>query len=164
MSKLKKLSVDGIERALERAEHCRLRNEPWEAESICLDVLEVDPENQKAMVWLILALTDQFKEDPSRLRKARDAVARLEDEYARYYYSGLIEERAGKAYLSRAVPGPGAVRALHTAMDWYEKAEAIRPPENDDAILRWNTCMRRLARLGGTEPAREERLAPLMLE
>jgi hypothetical protein len=27
-------------------------------------------------------------------------------------------------------------------MAWYEKAEAIRPAGNDDAILRWNTCAR----------------------
>ena len=27
-------------------------------------------------------------------------------------------------------------------MDWYEKAEAIRPAANDDAILRWNACAR----------------------
>ena len=27
-------------------------------------------------------------------------------------------------------------------MEWYEKAEAIRPEDNDEAILRWNTCVR----------------------
>jgi hypothetical protein len=27
-------------------------------------------------------------------------------------------------------------------MRHYEEAEAIRPPGNDDALLRWNTCAR----------------------
>jgi hypothetical protein len=35
-----------------------------------------------------------------------------------------------------------AYEALRDAMNWYERAEAIRPPGNDDAILRWNTCAR----------------------
>jgi hypothetical protein len=29
-------------------------------------------------------------------------------------------------------------------MTWYEKAEAARPAGNDDAILRWNACLRLL--------------------
>jgi hypothetical protein len=45
---------------------------------------------------------------------------------------------------------------LIEAMAWYEKAEAIRPPANDEAILRWNTCARLLAR--------DERLAPAVEE
>jgi hypothetical protein len=38
--------------------------------------------------------------------------------------------------------GAMAYEALRDAMNWYERAEAIRPPGNDDAILRWNTCAR----------------------
>jgi hypothetical protein len=29
-------------------------------------------------------------------------------------------------------------------MESYEKAAAVRPTGNDDAILRWNTCVRLL--------------------
>jgi hypothetical protein len=32
------------------------------------------------------------------------------------------------------------------AMDCFEKAEAIRPAGNDDAILRWNGCARIIQR------------------
>ena len=35
-------------------------NEPAEAESICLDVLKTDPENQEALITLLLAVTDRF--------------------------------------------------------------------------------------------------------
>jgi hypothetical protein len=31
-------------------------------------------------------------------------------------------------------------------MKHFEKAEALRPPGNDDAILRWNTCARLIMR------------------
>ena len=48
MFDLKPLSKDAIESALAKAERHRFLNEPDEAESICLDVLEVDPDNQPA--------------------------------------------------------------------------------------------------------------------
>ena len=46
MFQLKSLSMEGITAALDKAERYRLLNEPREAESICLDVLEIDPENR----------------------------------------------------------------------------------------------------------------------
>jgi hypothetical protein len=46
MSELKSLHKDAIPAALGKAERYRLLNEPGEAESICLDILHVDPENQ----------------------------------------------------------------------------------------------------------------------
>ena len=48
--------------AIERAEHYRLLNDPAQAESVCLDVLAVDPDNQHCLTVLLLALTDQFAE------------------------------------------------------------------------------------------------------
>src|SRR5207247_1282312 len=69
---LKPLTQEAIPKALEKAERYRLLKEPAQAESICLDVLQIDPGNQKA--------------------------------------------------------------------------EAIRPAGNDDALLRWNTCARILTR------------------
>ncbi|MGI8905632.1 MAG: hypothetical protein ACR2IE_03975 [Candidatus Sumerlaeaceae bacterium] len=149
MLKLKPISIDGVSSALERAERYRLLNEPVEAESICLDVLQVDPGNPDAIITLILALTDQFDE---RLENAcSEALAllnRLDDPYTQQYYKGVICERRGKAHLHPAGPHHG-----HIAHDWYrqamecfENAEKVRPPDNDDAILRWNTCARTLMR------------------
>ena len=60
---LKTLSPEAVPAALEKAERYRLLNEPGEAESICRDALEVDPDNQEALVTLLLALTDQFDTD-----------------------------------------------------------------------------------------------------
>jgi hypothetical protein len=45
-------------------------------------------------------------------------------------------------------------------MDWYEKAEALRTPGNDEAILRWNTCARILSRDDRLRPRTEESVAP----
>ncbi len=59
MSELKALHKEAIPAALEKATRYRLLNEPAEAESICLDVLKADPENQEAIITLLLALTDR---------------------------------------------------------------------------------------------------------
>jgi hypothetical protein len=145
MDELKSISADAIPAALERAERYRLLNEPELAESICEDILAIEPDNQAALVMLLLALTDQFRNDRSDSpARARELLGRLHGDYERLYYAGIIHERRGLALLSHG--GPGSNRSasvwIHEAMDYYERAEAIRPPGNDDAILRWNTCVR----------------------
>ena len=149
MFEFKFLSREAVPAALEKAERYRLLNEPGEAESICLDVLRVDPENQQALVALLLALTDQFEEGfADRVKRAREVLPHLRDEYARAYYAGIICERRAKAQLKQGGPGSGYVAydSIREAMSSYEKAEALRPPGNDDALLRWNTCARILMR------------------
>ena len=146
---LKRISPDGIPQALERAERYRLLNDSSAAESICLDVLEIDPANQEALVSLLLSITDQFFEETSdNTRRAREVLPRLTDEYDRIYYAGIIAERRARAQLHRGALGSSDVAAagFREAMRSYERAEAIRPAANDEAILRWNTCVRMLAR------------------
>lgn len=145
MFQLKQLSTDAIDRAIEKAEHYRLLNEPAAAESICLDVLEVEPENQLALITLLLAVTDRFgKGYAISDTKVQEIIPRLKDEYDRAYYSGIICEKRAKAILNKREMGAAynAYEWLEDAMEWYEKAEAIRPPENDNSILRWNACAR----------------------
>ena len=163
---LKILSADAVPRALEKAERYRLLNEPGEAESICQDALRTDPDNQEALVTLLLALTDQFEDVPEAVADAWGCAERLDDAYARTYYSGIIWERRAKARLRRGVPnvGPRVYAWLREAMASYEQAEAIRPPGNDDALLRWNTCARLIMRDPRLVPATEERGEPLLLE
>ncbi|PYJ02218.1 MAG: hypothetical protein DME25_16605 [Verrucomicrobia bacterium] len=145
MFNLKPLSKDAIPAALEKAMRYRLLNEPQEAESICLDILRADPEHQQALVILVLALTDRFGTGVAvGDAQAQEIVARLRDPYERAYYSGIICERRAKAYLHQHAGGASfnAYEKLNEAMGWYEKAEALRPPGHDDALLRWNTCAR----------------------
>ncbi len=164
---LKTLSADAVPRALAKAERYRLLNEPGEAESICLDALEVDADNQEALITLLLALTDQFDDDATTaVTHAWQCAERIRGAYELAYYTGIIWERRAKARLKRAVPdcGTRAYEWLRDAMSWYEKAEAIRPAGNDDALLRWNTCARLIMRDRRLVPAVEERGEPLLLE
>src|SRR5262249_25425900 len=155
---LKPMDAAAVPRALEKAERYRLLAEPEEAESICLDILAIEPDHQQALVMLLLALTDQFRHNHTDCQaRALDLVPRLRDEYERCYYAGIIRERRGSAQLDRGSPGSSALaRAwLQEAMSWYEKAEAVRPPHNDDAILRWNTCARIIMKHNLSAPSAE---------
>jgi hypothetical protein len=146
---LKPITREGIPAALEKAERYRLLNESSAAESICLDVLEIDPKNQEALVSLLLSITDQFGDElADGVHRARGVLPKLTDEYDRAYYAGIICERGANAQLHRGAFGSAAVASewFHDAMRWYEKAEKMRPSGNDEAILRWNTCVRMLAK------------------
>jgi hypothetical protein len=149
MYQLKPIHKDAIHQALEKAHHYRLINEPGEAESICLDVLEIDPENQQALVTMLLALTDRFgKGYGAGVAQAKDVLPRIKDDYQRVYYAGLVAERRAKARLEQGGPGAkfDAYEWLVDAMEHFEQAESIRPQGNDDAILRWNACARLIMR------------------
>ena len=148
MPELKKISKEAIPRAKEKAERYRLLNQSWATESICLDILEVDPANQPVLVMLILAITDQFgRESGELVRRARATLERLTDPYQRAYYAGIISERLAHAQLASGAMHAEAMAlsTLRSAMESFEKAEQLRQPGNDDAILRWNTCQRTLA-------------------
>lgn len=128
-------------------------------------MLDVEPDNQEALVTLILARTDQFGLDHgSGLEEARSLLPRLAQEYDRLYYAGLICERRGRSLLDRSRTGVGPVAYdwLRQAMGWYERAEAIRPPGNDDAILRWNTCARTIQRHPHLRPEPADLEAPAL--
>lgn len=158
----KPISKEAIPGALIKAERYRLLNEPGEAESICLDILQIEPDNQEALIMLLLALTDQFREETASSRnaaaRAADLLPRLTDEYERFYYSGLMRERRAKAVLERDryVATAGAIEWLREAMACFERAEAIRPTHNDDAVLRWNACARLLKHLPELQPDLQE--------
>jgi hypothetical protein len=145
MFELKPLSHGAVPAALEKAKHYRLLNEPGAAESICLDILAVEPDNQEALVDIVLAMSDRFAKDYAvGDSQIQDFLARIADEYKRAYYTGIVYERRAKAVLNKG--GINSYELFRQAMDWFEKAEAIRPSNNDDAILRWNGCARVVTR------------------
>jgi hypothetical protein len=160
---LKKIDPSAVKTAVERAEHYRLLNDPTQAESICLDILGVEPENQTAKRILILALTDQFADraSTSRVRLALEHARSLESEYEQIYYEALVHEREGRAYLAKGLASENAYECLRDAMDLYEKAGEHTPTGNPDPTLRWNSCVRTIKdhRL---EPRTEHKV--LMLE
>jgi hypothetical protein len=75
MFTLKPISPDSVEGALAKAERYRLLNEPHEAESICRDILKIDPANREARISLILALTDEFPREEGVFSSAMEAIA-----------------------------------------------------------------------------------------
>lgn len=145
MFDLKPLHSEAIPAALEKANRYRLLNEPGAAESIYLDILKIDPENQEALVNIVLAMSDRFGKDYA-IGDARitEYLTRIKRDYERTYYTGIMYERRGKAALAK--DGVGAFELIRQAMDCFETAEAMRPAGNDDAILRWNGCARIITR------------------
>lgn len=141
MFELKPLSHEAVSSSLEKANRYRLLNEPGAAESIYLDILAVEPDNQEALKNIVLAMSDRFGKDYA-VGDARvtEFLGRITGEYERAYYSGIMYERRAKATLEKS--GVGAYELFRQAMDCFERAEGLRPAGNDDPILRWNGCAR----------------------
>jgi len=154
--KLKPISKAGISEAISKAEVYRYLNEPGEAESICRDILAVEPDNQTALRLLGLAITDQFTGETSdRYSESESVFCGLTSEYERVYHLGIVRERKAKAQLRAGRPPHTILPVFEEAMNYFEEAEKIRPPTNDDAILRWNRCVRLLESRMGSEWRKE---------
>jgi tetratricopeptide (TPR) repeat protein len=143
--KLKHISTSGIPEAIAKAELYRSLDEPEEAESICRDILTVEPQHQLALRLLGLALTDQFNIGGSdRFRETEEIFQQLVDPYERLYYTGILYERRAKAQLKTGHLPRAVLTLFELALRSFAEAEKIRPAGNDDAILRWNRCVRLL--------------------
>lgn len=146
MFELKTIKPEAVSAALEMAKRYRLLGEPDESESICLDILAVAPDHQEALITLLLALTDKFTDsglNPS-FDEARRTADKLDSAYCKSYYTGIIFERRAKYHYRQAEPGSGSL-----SYEWFAKAmeafdQAMRgcDPDNQDAVLRWNSCAR----------------------
>jgi tetratricopeptide (TPR) repeat protein len=148
--KLKTISRAGIKEALAKVELYRFLNEPEEAESICQDVLAIEPENELALRLLGLTITDQFTGAAGdRYGEVERIFESLPSPYERHYYLGLLCERRAKAQLRAGRPAHSLVVLFERAMNHFEEAERIRPAGNDDSILRWNRCARLLESIAG---------------
>jgi len=153
---LKTISKAGIPEAISKAELYRSLNEPEEAESICRDILAVEPEHQLALRLLGLAITDQFSGDAAdRHAEAEQLFQKLAERYERLYYTGLLHERRAKAQMRVGRPPHTLAPLFGEAMRCFAEAEKIRPPDNDDALLRWNRCARLLQGHPGFQEEKE---------
>jgi hypothetical protein len=166
MFELKRLHRDALAAAMAKAERYRLLNEAREAESICRDVLAVDPGRDEAKVLLVLALSDQFVHRLADTWTEAGALAKsLADPYTRAYYDGILHERRAKAHLKsgRAGARHAAYEDFRHAMERFEEASASAPTGDDAALLRWNTCARFLNDHPSLKPDAEAQM-PSMLE
>jgi len=162
----KPIHKESVPGALAKAERYRLLHEPSDAVSICHDIIDVDPENRAALVTLVLALTDEISEDRRAFAEALEVTKRLPSEYDRAYYEGICWERRAKNKHRRGGQGVQShvyewlVQALHL----FEEAERLQAPGNDDAVLRWNACVRYLERHKELGPHPEEVAEPISSE
>jgi hypothetical protein len=156
---LKPLSPRGIAGAIDKAKQYRLLNEPGTAESICRDILLLDPEHHEGRILLLLALTDLFGRGMAgRYDEACQLAQSLPTAYERAYYTGIVYERRAKAHHRSHAPQSGIIAYdwLRRAMVMFEEAEHQGPDGDDQAILRWNGCVRRLRDHPELRPAHEE--------
>ena len=166
MFDIKPISPEAIPLALDKAERYRLLNEPADAESICRDVLAIDPHSHRALVMLLLSLSDQLRHGTAEcFTQAMELIPRLGGEYEQLYYTGILWERRGHARALHGGPGSdrAAFECVRKAMDFYDRAAHHRSPDNDDALLRWNACVR-LCQRYHLHPETEDDSQPILGE
>ena len=163
---LKPLTPRGIPGAIDKAKQYRLLNEPGTAESICRDILLVDPDHHEGRILLLLTLTDLFARGiAGPYEEAHKIAQSLQDPYERAYYTGIVYERRAKAHLRSTTPLRGVIAHdwLRRAMTAFEEAERLRPEGDDQAILRWNSCVRRMRDHAELRPPHEDQDGPAQL-
>lgn len=100
---------------------------------------------KKRFLTLLLSITDEFdRELAASLNDAKSLLPKINGAYERLYYEGIINERWGNAQLSKR--GQASVGWYRAAMRCYAKSEELSEPDNDDAVLRWNSCVRIMQR------------------
>lgn len=142
---LKELSKAEIPAALQRAADYRQLGESAQAESVCHDILLADPDNQEALVLLLLALADRFGRGYAVDGiQAFEILPRIRDPYERAFYAGVICDHRANANLQDTENGCryDAYEFLHEAMTCYGRAESLRPQGCAEARQRWNACAR----------------------
>jgi len=142
--KLNNISVDAIDEALIKARQYRSLLEPEIAESICLDILNVAADSQDALVIYILALLDQVSRSDNQvqIKTIERSIEKLTSQYHRYYYIGLLNERRARHMITQSMSHSFAYDYFYEALISYQQAIQRCPEQNDEAILRWNSCIR----------------------
>lgn len=142
--KLKELGARNLGAAVTLAKHYRDLNQPEEAESICRDILRVNPDQTEALRTLGLALTDRFPTSWMTLfDEACSIFSKLNSEYERVYYTAVAWERYAKAQLE-AGRAQNAIHAFEEAMQGFEEAERLSAADDPAPILHYNRCVRAL--------------------
>ncbi|PHS27574.1 MAG: hypothetical protein COA83_00800 [Methylophaga sp.] len=142
--KLHDIRISAVDKALEKAKQYRSLLEPEIAESICLDILNVAPENQDVLIVYILALLDQIAraENQTQIKIIERTIEKLDSQYQRYYYAGLLNERRARHLLAQSMSHSFAYDCFIEALHCYQQAIDRCPEKNDEATLRWNSCIR----------------------
>lgn len=137
---------ESIDTVLDKARQYRSLLEPDLAISICLDVFAVDADHQETLVIYILALSDTLSHGGTGAhkpdKKILDAIKKLRSDYQQSYYQGIFYERKARSLMRHAMSRSFAYNLLSQAIKCYQQAEKLSPKGCDDAILRYNACLR----------------------
>jgi len=95
--KLHDIHAGAIESALVKARQYRSLLEPEIAESICLDILHIDNDNQQALVIYILALTDQIHHTE---KQSQIKVAKKTNTWINLTYTSDLQETGSSNFLT----------------------------------------------------------------
>jgi hypothetical protein len=107
----------GDPRRASKAERYRFLNESWQAESICRDVLAIDPDNPAALVLLVLSLTDQFEQGLSP-KEALHIVGAPPNGVPSSLLFGHCSRAAGNGRISKAPRLPFSSETGCCRMPW----------------------------------------------
>lgn len=142
--KLYDIHPEAIELALDKARQYRSLLEPEMAESICLDIINIDSDNQAVLVVYILSLLDQIPSPDKKIevKTIERIIDQLSSSYQRFYYSGLLHERMARYMVTQTMSHAFAYDYFYQALRCYDHAREISPVGNDEATLRWNSCIR----------------------
>jgi len=142
--KIHEIRLGAIKKALKKARQYRRLAEPEIAESICLDMLHVEPDNQDILIVYILSLLDQISRNKKQthIKEIERTIEKLSSQYRRYYYSGLLNERRARHLIRQPMSHSFAYDYFIEALEFYRQAIDRCPEKNDEAILRWNSCVR----------------------
>ncbi len=133
-----------VGKALEKAKQYRTLLEPDLAISICLDIFAIEKNHQETLVVYILAFTDTFSKPNIKTsdKKIKQAITELKNDYQQNYYTGIFQQKKARSLTSHAMSGSFAYHLLLEAIANYETTDKLSQADNDDAILRRNSCVR----------------------
>ena len=130
--------------AAAQASWAELRAE--ETESICLDILELDPNHRSTLDLLLRCRIELLKKGlPQSVARAQELIPQLDSDFDQAFYSGMIREAQARYLLEKRGRATSGV-----AYSWFRHAmDDFAAASNLDAgrvepKLHWNACLRTL--------------------
>jgi len=152
------LQAQEINAALAEAEDCWSGSQPEVAESICQDILEADPNHERALTLLFSSRVALLAKGlPKGVERAQELIPRFGSEFERAFFSGVLRESQARYLLQQRGRHSSFVAYswFRHAMDDFEEA-GRQDPSRPESKLHWNACLRTLQANPQCAPAPED--------
>lgn len=143
---LKTFKSDDVEAAMAAARTCWAELQIEDTESICQDVLSLDPTNQEAVELLFRSRVSLLSKGlPRGVERAQELVPQFDGDFEKAFFSGLLRENQARYLLDRRGRQASSVAYnwFRHAMDDFEEANR-QDSTRIEATLHWNACLRTL--------------------